>query len=481
MTMAGKPVNLAHPAAFGQRAHAAGQSQGTQVQRGIDTPKFARFILYAIGLYSSLVQPLAERGISGNANEDGTNWVTQAVWVSFAASTIALVAIDPMRLAIRPVLRSHAFLLALMGWFTLSALWSLSPDATIRRIGLQIIILVAVAICVVLVREARTVVNDILQVLFITAVANWLALVLLPPTPLGHAGIYLSKNNFGTFAALMALLGVSRIATGPRWMRLMAAFVVLSGFVFLAVSAAKTSIGLAVLVPAMAIFVLRFPLNRTTYAVPAALAGIMILIVVVGIMATFSLTTDDLFTFAFGDPTFTGRTAIWSFVWSYIENRPWLGYGFGGFWSTGTSSPVMQAGLWWMKDLINQSHDLYVDLLLQGGCVALILFFAHIGALVAHSRGVANWHWSDKMSVAAIIFYSLIYNLMDTTLFRSFNSVWIYFLTASLLVGLGPLAADAASDRGGPPDRGKPARARPRAGVGTRPPAAATALRAVTR
>jgi O-antigen ligase len=433
-----KPASFAGPGAL---------RQSVQAQRGIDTPKLARIMLYAIGLYSALVQPLAERGISGNANEDGTNWITQAVWVSFAASTIALVVINPARFAIRPVLRSHVFLLALMGWFTLSTLWSLSPDATIRRVGLQIIILVAVAICVVLVREAKTVVNDILQVLFITAVANWLALVLLPPTPLGHAGIYLSKNNFGTFAALMALLGVSRVATGPRWMRLMAGFVVLSGLVFLVVSAAKTSIGLAVLVPAMAAFVLIFPLNRTAYAVPAALAGVMIVTVVVGIMASFNLTTDDLFTFLFGDPTFTGRTAIWSFVWSYIEKRPWLGYGFGGFWSTGTSSPAMQAGLWWMKDLINQSHDLYVDLLLQGGCVALVLFFAHIGALAANSGGVSNWHWSDKMSVASIIFYSLIYNLMDTTLFRSFNSAWIYFLIASLLIGLGPLAANNSEDR----------------------------------
>ena len=38
------------------------------------------------------------------------------------------------------------------------------------------------------------------------------------------------------------------------------------------------------------------------------------------------------------------RTSIWAFVWSYVESRPWIGYGFGGFWSIGTAAPVMQAG-----------------------------------------------------------------------------------------------------------------------------------------
>ena len=114
-------------------------------------------------------------------------------------------------------------------------------------------------------------------------------------------------------------------------MRLMALFVTASGFVFLAVSAAKTSIGLALLVPALSISVLMFPLFRTRTAVLTALLGFISLILVVAIMSSFNLTTDDLFTILFGDPTFTGRTSIWAFVWSYIESRPWLGYGFGGF------------------------------------------------------------------------------------------------------------------------------------------------------
>jgi len=418
----------------------------TRARHELDGARFARVLLYIIGFYCAVIGPLTASP-TASANDDGANWINQAVWLSLAASAIVVALMNPSRVLASPIIKSHVFLLALTGWFTLSAVWSLSPEATIRRVGLQVIIMITVAICVVLVREARIIFNDILRLLVLVVVINWLALVLLPPTPIGHAGIYLSKNNFGTFAALMVLLGVSRLGAGSVVMRLMALFVTASGFVFLAVSAAKTSIGLALLVPALSISVLMFPLFRTRTAVLTALLGFISLILVVAIMSSFNLTTDDLFTILFGDPTFTGRTSIWAFVWSYIESRPWLGYGFGGFWSIGTAAPVMQTGLWWMKDVINQSHNLYLDLLVQGGCVALVLFLAHIVMLIAHSSRLSDWHWSDKLSVASILFYSLIYNLMDTTLFRSFNIDWIYFLACSFLIGLGPLAGRKEGDR----------------------------------
>ena len=405
-----------------------------------DSAWFARGLLLLIGLYSAVVGPLSAEQAEAGANAEATSWINQAAWLSFAATAVLILLKNPAHLPVRTVLRSHVFLLALMAWFVLSAVWSLSPEATIRRIGLQFLIMLTVAICVMLIREAKLLFDDLLRLLFVVVIVNWFALAALPPTPIGHAGIYLSKNNFGTAAALMVLLGCSRIGAGTPLMRLMAVFIVASGFVFLVISAAKTSIGLALLVPALSIFILKVPLHRPSNAVLVALLSLIAFPCVIAIIASFNITTDDLLTFLFGDPTFTGRTSIWAFVWSYVESRPWIGYGFGGFWSIGTAAPVMQAGLWWMRELINQSHNLYLDLLIQGGCVALILFLAHVGVMVSKGGRLAGWHWSDKMSIACIVLYCLIYNLMDTTLFRSFNLDWIYFLSASVLLGLGPLA-----------------------------------------
>ena len=429
-------------AAQAQFPHRPGASRPPATARGeFNNARFARVLLFMIGLYSAVVAPLSIEQTVAGANNEVTNWVNQAAWLSFAAVAVLILLMNPARFLTRPVLRSHIVLLVLMGWFVLSAAWSLSPEATIRRIGLQFVIMLAVWICVVLIRDARTVFDDMLRLLFLVVIVNWMALAALPPTSAGHAGIYLSKNNFGTAAALMVLLGASCIGAGTWMMRLMALFVVASGLVFLVISAAKTSIGLALLVPALSILILKFPLHRAHTGVVVALLGFALFLSSVAIIALFNATTDDLLTLLFGDPTFTGRTSIWAFVWPYVESRPWLGYGFGGFWSIGTAAPVMQAGWWWMRDVINQSHNLYLDLLIQGGVVALVLFLAHVGVMIWKSGRLAGWRWSDKMSIACIILYCLIYNLMDTTLFRSFNLDWIYFLSASVLIGLGPLAS----------------------------------------
>lgn len=421
-----------------------------------DSAWFARGLLLLIGLYSAVVGPLSAEQTATGANAEATSWINQALWLSFAAAAVLILLMNPARLPIRIILRSHVFLLALTAWFVFSAAWSLSPEATIRRIGLQILIMLTVAICVALIRDAKVIFDDLIRLLFVMVIVNWFALAALPPTPIGHAGIYLSKNNFGTAAALMVLLGCSRIAAGTLLMRLTATFIVTSGFVFLAISAAKTSIGLALLVPALSIFILKVPLHRPINAVLVALLGLIFSLCIIAIVSSYNITTDDLLTFLVGDPTFTGRTSIWEFVWSYYEKRPWLGYGFGGFWSIGTDAPVMQTGLWWMRDLINQSHDLYLDLLIQGGFVALLLFLLHVGVMISKGGRLAGWHWSDKMSIACIVLYCLIYNLMDTTLFRSFNLDWIYFLAASVLLGLGPLAGHnhaRRSESGAPPSR----------------------------
>ena len=325
-----------------------------------DNARSARALLFVIGLYSAIVSPLAAADqATTSVNADAVNWINQAIWLSFAAAAVVILLLNPARFPTARFLRSHVFMLGLMAWFAVSAAWSLSPEATIRRVALQLIIMTAVAICVMLVREAKTIFNDMLYLLFVTVIVNWLAFVVLPPTPLGHAGIYLSKNNFGTFAAMMVLLGASRVGTGTPIMRLMAAFVVASGFVFLIVSAAKTSIGLALLVPAISIFLLKVPLFRPVNAVLVGLLGVVLLACAVAIVTSLSLTTDDVFTLLFGDPTFTGRTSIWDFTWSYIEKRPWLGYGFGGSGSVKRHQRRRNAGY---------PHDVRAPAVLRNGC-----------------------------------------------------------------------------------------------------------------
>ena len=82
-----------------------------------------------------------------------------------------------------------------------------------------------------------------------------------------------------------------------------------------------------------------------------------------------------LFPELFGkDLTFTGRTAIWEYVWSEIQKRPILGYGFGTYWIMGSSRLDVFK--------INQSHNSYLEIMLQLGFIGItILLFIVISFL----------------------------------------------------------------------------------------------------
>ena len=95
------------------------------------------------------------------------------------------------------------------------------------------------------------------------------------------------------------------------------------------------------------------------------LAASLILIVVV-------FDSDALFAVLNRDPSFTGRLPLWQMSIKAIMLRPWLGYGYSGFWNQ--DSPMVQY-IWWVLDWQAPSaHNGYFDIVLQIGFVGLALY-----------------------------------------------------------------------------------------------------------
>jgi exopolysaccharide production protein ExoQ len=76
----------------------------------------------------------------------------------------------------------------------------------------------------------------------------------------------------------------------------------------------------------------------------------------------------------------SGRTEIWEFALQMIPSHLWAGYGYGAFW-VGPDSPG--AAFWHLYNVgaVN-AHDGYIQMLLDGGVVALALFVAAILTLL---------------------------------------------------------------------------------------------------
>jgi O-antigen ligase len=106
---------------------------------------------------------------------------------------------------------------------------------------------------------------------------------------------------------------------------------------------------------------------------------------------------------AFGETvTFNGRSEIWKYSWNGFLERPLLGWGWLSAWR---SWAFMRMDLWWTVEGVSWSHNAYLDLLLGGGVLAVLLFAAAVlwgmYRLVPSHTGDATEAWP----IAFIFFY----------------------------------------------------------------------------
>jgi O-antigen ligase len=106
---------------------------------------------------------------------------------------------------------------------------------------------------------------------------------------------------------------------------------------------------------------------------------------------------------AFGETvTFNGRSEIWKYSWNGFLERPLLGWGWLSAWR---SWAFMRMDLWWTVEGVSWSHNAYLDLLLGGGVLAVLLFAAAVlwgvYRLIPSHTGDATEAWP----IAFIFFY----------------------------------------------------------------------------
>lgn len=134
------------------------------------------------------------------------------------------------------------------------------------------------------------------------------------------------------------------------------------------------------------------------------------------------------------DTTFGSRISIWALVWPYIEDRWWLGYGYGAFWT---------ADLPWV-DLITArlnftpfySHNGLVELWLGGGSilVALALLVFAQAWLKAWVPVFAQRTRAEHAFAVVFLTTFVLRNVTEATALTRNGIIWVIFV--ALVVSL---------------------------------------------
>lgn len=390
--------------------------------------RLAPFVAVAALAYPTLVWPLLEaepvslEPVYGQPTVDGPPSALLRVYFSAVfALGLASLAVDFGRRTLgllQPVL---LLLAAYLGWAGLTALWAVEPEISTRRFLLAVFICGGIVCSTLATPDPRRILRIAFWMFAVMTLISTFKVLTEPPTALGHAAFYPHKNYFAAITSIMVLFALHELATGTRLTRSVAVAMLLIAPWFLLEARSKTCNALAILVPAIsysAMLLARHARVSPAISIPA-------LALMAWGVYEFGAQSGlwDFHAFAqtvFGDPTLTQRTDIWQFALSKIAQRPWLGYGYEVFWGAGADSPSVREGPGFVAQMPH-AHNGYLDIVLQTGLVGLAIFGCMILTGLHAAGRLARTAPALATLVLSLIVFSLLYNLLETTWFRSFS------------------------------------------------------------
>ncbi|MBS0278529.1 MAG: O-antigen ligase family protein, partial [Proteobacteria bacterium] len=263
--------------------------------------------------------------------------------ICYLAVFLTIFAVSIRRGSLRAFDAVPVTLALLLLWCGVSALWSAEPDITIRRVGLEVVVVLSVMLSVHNLGVERCL-RILRLVLAAVLIVNWISIPIIPqavhlpnetdPSIVGDwRGLYFHKNITGAVCAVSAMLFLYyAIRDRSRW-----DWALLAGTIgFLIMTRSKSSMGLLPLaVGAAAVYhwAWRRQMDRAIVSVTIVLVAALIAVAAVANYETIAHVLSD-------PQAFTGRTAIWQAEVDFIRDHPLLGSGFGSFADTGALSPL---------------------------------------------------------------------------------------------------------------------------------------------
>lgn len=388
--------------------------------------------------YVMLVAPFWMQASGGqetdiNITASQPNAFNQLFWlVTFGVTLLASV----RRLDRLPDVLTAPVALAIIAYLAFAAVsvfWSPVPALATRRLILQAILILSFVMAIGLGDSREAMLNRLLAVIVVTVAVNCVAVVLIPPSEIGHEGIYTQKNVLGGVMASAILILLGAIPSKSGATRAILSGTLCVAFVVLFLSQSKTSLGLAIIVPAFVFpFVFVAYHLRINAFVLLLLLSVTALILIAFLSALTGFGLDDLSMLLFHDTTFTNRTVIWHFVLDVIS-RSWLsGQGYASFWGIGADSIVFREAPGFIPTLL-QAHNGYLDVLVETGIIGFVLLLILIFTALRSATTLVQTDRSMARLCLMLVLFAVCHNLLESSWYRGFSQVWLLFICGALL------------------------------------------------
>ncbi len=347
----------------------------------------------------------------------------------------------------------NPFLLIFVALALASIAWSIDPSLSARRL-MRMVTMVLVCVAFVLMgwhaRRYQNVVRPILTIMLLGSIIFGLvfpSLAIHQETAVelngAWRGLANHKNGLGALACIALIFWFHAWLTREvKWLPALAGGTIAATCLLL--SRSSTSLTATLFVMVLLSALLRSPPGMRPY-IPYLVAMLVALLLIYALailnlipgwgtlMAPITLLTGK-------DVTLTGRTEIWTIITEHIRHHPFLGTGYGAYWTAGpvpgTESYefVSRMGSFYP----GSAHNGYLDIANDLGWTGLVFLIAYI---VSHMRQSLQLLGIDRNQGAlylALFFQQAITNMSETHWFSvlSVDFVIMTLATTALARGL---------------------------------------------
>ena len=201
---------------------------------------------------------------------------------------------------------------------------------------------------------------------------------------------------------------------------------VLLNLITVYLSSSATALGVAVLTSGLGVVGLW---NRRTVPLWVGLSFLLGFIIVIGVQLLYTSGIIDAAAAAMGrDADLSGRIPLWEKLWYFIEKRFWFGYGFEGFWITGSDrTRLIESWMWFVP---HYSHNGVVEMWLELGIFGVGIIVAVLFGYLRDLTFFSQFRPGDPVAVTLVIymFFFLFYNFTEASFLSPYSMQWLAFV-----------------------------------------------------
>ncbi len=353
-----------------------------------------------------------------------------------------------------------------------SIAWSIDPSLSARRLVRMFTIVLACTAFVLIGWHARRCQGVVRPILTLTLLGSILFGLAFPTLAIHQEtaaeligawrGLANHKNGLGALSCITLIFWFHAWLTREvRFLPALAGSAV--AVTCLVLSRSSTSLAATVVVMIFLVALLRSPHGLRPYVpylISMLVAALLIYALAIlnllpglgTLMAPVTLLTDK-------DATLTGRSEIWAIITEHIRYRPFLGSGYGAYWTgvpvAGTESYAFVGRM--RSFYPGSAHNGYLEIVNDLGWVGLACLIAYILTHVRQCLQLLETDRSQGALYLALLFQQAITNLSETHWFSVLSVDFVIMTLATMALARGLLERQLRSIFGEPhPSIGRP-------------------------